>query len=74
MLFAGSEIVFPPGMLGDMVVAEGVWTANKLDLETTKKVCEHEAKEKGEKFDPNSVTSCMTLYQLTGTGAVATKN
>ncbi len=68
------EIVFPPGMLGDMVVAEGVWTANKLDLETTKKVCEHEAKEKGEKFDPNSVTSCMTLYQLTGTGAVATKN
>ncbi|MBK8165703.1 MAG: DUF4920 domain-containing protein [bacterium] len=68
------EIVFPPAMQGDMVIAEGVWTANQLDMETTKKVCEHQAKEKGETFDPNSVTSCMTLYQLSGTGAVATKN
>lgn len=68
------EIVFPPEILGDMVVAEGVWTANQLDMETTKKVCEAEAKKKGEKFDANSVTSCMTLYQLSGTGAVATKN
>lgn len=68
------EIVFPPEILGDMVVAEGVWTANKLDMETTKKVCEAEAKKKGEKFNANEVTSCMTLYQLSGTGAVATKN
>lgn len=68
------EIVFPPEMLGDMVIAEGVWTANQLDLETTKKVCENEAKKKGEAFDAASVTSCMTLYQLSGTGAVAMKN
>lgn len=68
------EIVFPPEMLGDMVIAEGVWTANQLDLETTKKVCENEAKQKGEAFDPASVTSCMTLYQLSGTGAVALKD
>jgi len=71
---ADGEIVFPPEILGDMVVAEGVWTANKLDLETTKKMCEAQAKEDGKKFNADEVTSCMTLYQLTGTGAVATKN
>lgn len=68
------EIVFPPGILGDTVIAEGVWTANQLDMETTKKVCEAEAKKKGEKFDANSVTACMTLYQLSGTGAVASRD
>jgi hypothetical protein len=68
------EITFPPEILGDTVIAEGVWTANKLDLETTKKMCEAQAKEDGKKFDANAVTSCMTLYQLTGTGAVAVKD
>jgi hypothetical protein len=63
-------IVFPPEILGDMIVAEGVWTANELDLETTKAVCSREAQAKGEDFDPESVTSCRTLYQITGTGAV----
>lgn len=66
-------IVFPPELVGDMVMAEGVWTSNTLDMETTKKVCAHRAEEAGEKFDPESVTSCMTLYQLSGTGAVAIK-
>ncbi|MCB1181866.1 DUF4920 domain-containing protein [bacterium] len=66
-------IVFPPEMLGDTVLAEGVWTANELDLETTKKVCEMEAKKDGKDFDAASVTTCMTLYQLSGTGAVVAK-
>lgn len=64
------EIVFPPEIMGDMVVAEGVWTANKLDMETTKAMCAASAHEEGEDFDPESVTECMTLYQLSGTGAV----
>ena len=68
------EIVFPPEIVGDLVVAEGVWTANKLDLETTKKVCEANAKKEGKDFKPGEVTSCLTLYQLSGTGAVAKKN
>ncbi len=63
------EIVFPAEIVGERVVAEGVWTANKLDLDTTKKMCAHKAEQKGESFDPNSVTECMTLYQITGTGA-----
>jgi hypothetical protein len=64
------EIVFPPEIMGDTVIAEGVWTANTLDMETTKEYCAAQAREKGEKFDEHSVTSCMTLYQLSGTGAV----
>lgn len=63
-------IVFPPELVGDVIIAEGVWTANELDLETTRKVCEAEANKEGKAFDPESVTTCMTLYQLTGTGAV----
>ncbi len=63
------EIVFPPELLGSILAAEGVWTANKLDLDTTKQLCEHKAKQAGEEFNPEEVTSCMTLYQLTGTGA-----
>jgi hypothetical protein len=67
-------IVFPPEIMGDMVVAEGVWTANELTMEQTKKVCAAEAREEGKEFDEGEVTTCMTLYQISGTGAVvATK-
>ena len=66
-------IVFPPEIVGDEVVAEGVWTANDLTLEQTKAVCAAEARKKGdEDYDPDSVISCKTLYALAGTGAVAT--
>ncbi len=63
-------IVFPPEIMGDMVVAEGVWTANELTMEQTKEVCENQAKKEGREFDEKEVTTCMTLYQITGTGAV----
>jgi len=63
------EIVFPAGIVGDEVIAEGVWTSNKLDLETTRKVCANEARKHGEDFDSESVTECRTMYQITGTGA-----
>jgi hypothetical protein len=63
------EIVFPPEIVGEQVIAEGVWTSNKLDLDTTKRVCKNRATKAGEEFDPESVTECMTVYQITGTGA-----
>jgi len=63
-------IVFPPEIVGDMVVAEGVWTANELTMEQTKQVCENQAKKDGREFDEKEVTDCMTMYQITGTGAV----
>ena len=66
-------IVFPKELMGETIIAEGVWTANKLDMETTKKVCEHRAKQAGEEFDPATVTECMTHYQISGTGAVVVK-
>jgi len=63
-------IVFPPEIMGDMVVAEGVWTANELTMEQTKKVCAAQAKEEGKEFDEKEVSTCMTMYQISGTGAV----
>ncbi|MFH2051918.1 MAG: DUF4920 domain-containing protein [bacterium] len=64
------EIVFPPEIKGDLVTAEGVWTANQLTLEQTKAVCAAEARKQGEDYDPDDVETCMTTYQLSGTGAV----
>ena len=63
-------IVFPPEIVGETVIAEGVWTANELTMEQTKQVCEAQAKEEGKEFNADEVTSCMTLYQISGTGAV----
>ena len=63
-------IVFPAEIVGDMVVAEGVWTANELTMEQTKKVCAVEARKAGREFDAEEVSTCMTLYQISGTGAV----
>jgi hypothetical protein len=63
-------IVFPPEIVGDTVLAEGVWTANELSMEQTKKICAAQAREEGKDFDEKEVTSCMTLYQISGTGAV----
>ena len=66
-------IVFPPEIVGDEVIAEGVWTANDLTLEQTKEVCAAEARKQGNAdYDPDSVTTCKTLYALSGTGAVVT--
>ena len=63
-------IVFPPEIVGDTVIAEGVWTANELTLEQTKKVCAAQAREEGKEFKEGEVTNCMTLYQISGTGAI----
>jgi len=63
-------IVFPPEIVGETVIAEGVWTANELTLEQTKKVCAAEARKEGKEFKEGEVTNCMTMYQLSGTGAV----
>ena len=63
-------IVFPPEIVGETVIAEGVWTANELTMEQTKEVCAAQAREEGKEFDEDEVTTCMTLYQISGTGAV----
>lgn len=67
------EIVFPPEIIGETVIAEGVWTANKLTLEQTKAMCAAEARKEGKEYDPADVVTCKTAYQISGTGAVVVK-
>lgn len=68
------EIVFPPEILGDLLVAEGVWTANELTLQQTKEICAAQARQEGKDYDPDMVVSCMKQYQLSGTGAVVAQD
>ena len=63
-------IVFPLEARGRRAVAEGVFTKHELTLEQTVAFARHEAEEKGETFDPDSVTEARTFYQIKATGAV----
>lgn len=63
-------MVFPLSAKGKHAVAEGVVRKIPLNLEQTRRVLAHEAEEKGEPFDPTSVTAAITLVRLDGVGAV----
>ena len=67
------EIVFPPEIIGETVIAEGVWTANQYTLEQTKAMCAAEARKEGTEYNPDDVVTCKTAYQISGTGAVVVK-
>ena len=64
------DIVFPKTAIGKTAVAEG--TLNKLQLTKEQAIAraKHEAEERGTKFDPKTITSGATIYQIQGTGAV----
>jgi hypothetical protein len=62
------EIVFAPELVGQKVVAEGTVYKFDLDQEQAVSYFRHLAEEKGESFDPASVTSGTTIYQLGGIG------
>ena len=64
------DIVFPKTSIGKTAVAEG--TLNKLELTRDEAVAraKHEAEERGTKFEPASVKSGATIFQIQGTGAV----
>lgn len=64
------DIVFPKASIGKTAVAEG--TLVKLELSQDQAVARarHEAEERGTKFDPKSVKSGATIYQIQGSGAV----
>ena len=66
------EIVFPKDASGKAVVAEGRFTKTVLTREQVFAQAKEEAEEAGRKFDPASVKSGTTLYQIQGTGAVIT--
>lgn len=64
------EIVFPKECTGKDVTAEGVFRRMELDREQATAYLEHLAEERGEAFDPASVTGPLTLYRIEGSGAV----
>ena len=64
------EIVFPMTAKGKTAMAEGVVQAIELTQENALKYYEHQAEEKGEKFDPATVTGPVTIYQIKGSGAI----
>jgi len=63
------EIVFPVEAKGSTALVEGKVYKIELTKEKAIEHFEHVAEEKGEKFDPSSITGPMTIYQIKGLGA-----
>ncbi len=63
------QIVFPLEARGKQGTVEGVVEKFELTREEVIKNRQHHAEERGESFDPATVTSGETVYQLRGTGA-----
>lgn len=63
------EMVFPLSARGRQGTAKGKLAGNKLTQNKAIKYYKHLAEEKGEKFDPASVTGPVTIYMLRATGA-----
>ncbi|MGD9807815.1 MAG: DUF4920 domain-containing protein [Deferribacterales bacterium] len=63
-------IVFPMEARGRTAKVEGIVEELDFDLEETIEYYEHQAYEKGVKFDPSTVKEPMKLYRVQGLGAV----
>jgi hypothetical protein len=63
------EIVFPVEAKGKTTLVEG--TVYKIELTQEKAIdhFQHIAEEKGQEFDPSTITGPMTIYQIKGLGA-----
>jgi hypothetical protein len=64
------EIVFPKDSPSKMVIAEGTMKKIVLTKQQAAASDRHEAEEQWRKFDPATVTTGRTIYQIQGTGAV----
>ncbi|MBK9033853.1 MAG: DUF4920 domain-containing protein [Myxococcales bacterium] len=64
------EMVFPMDAKGKHAVAEGVVAVTEMSLEDSVDYAKYQAEEKGETFDPASVTAPITVVRLDGTGAL----
>jgi hypothetical protein len=64
------DIVFPKESIGKMAIAEGTLKKIELTKEQAIARAKHEAEEQGRKFNPASVKSGGTIYQIQGSGAV----
>ena len=64
------EMVFPMDAKGKHAVAEGVVSVKEMSLEDSVAYAKYQAEEKGEAFDPATVTAPMTVVRIDGTGAL----
>ncbi len=64
------EIVFPKEAVGKTAVAEGKLAKVVLTKDQAIAQAKHEAEMNGRKFDPASITSGVTYYQIQAAGAV----
>ena len=63
-------IVFPPEAVGKTAIAEGKLAKLVLTKEQAIAQAKHEAEMNKRTFDPASITSGRTMYQIEGSGAV----
>jgi hypothetical protein len=64
------DMVFPVEAKGKTALVEGKVYKIELTQEKAIEHFEHVAEEKGEEFDPSTITGPMTIYQIKGLGAV----
>ena len=64
------EMVFPLDATGKWAVAEGVLSVKDMSLEDSVAYAKYQAEEKGEPFDPASVTAPISVVRIDGTGAL----
>jgi len=63
------EIVFPMSARGRKALVEGVVEEISMSREEAVAYERHKAEEKGEPFDPSTVTGPRTIYRIRGMGA-----
>jgi hypothetical protein len=68
------EIEFPKDAAGKSAIAEGTFDKIVLTREEAIAQARESARESGRKFDPASIKSGATYYQIQGTGAVILSN
>ena len=68
------EMVFERKLVGRKVLAEGTVYKFELTREQAVSYFRHLAEEKGEAFDPTSVSSATTIYQIGGLGVAVNGN
>lgn len=63
------DIVFPLSAMGKHIAVEGTLEKVEMTEEEARAWKEHLAEEKGEEFDPTTVTGPEVMWRLKGTGA-----
>jgi hypothetical protein len=63
------EIVFPVEAKGKNALVEGKVYKIDLTVDEAVEYYQHQAEERGDEFDPATVTEVVTIYQIKGLGA-----